>query len=266
MVFTALDKKAGTRTAREMVYAERRLNGKAVPLTTDLFVPKATRGPAPLLVWLGADILTDRAINPKGPQRLADALTRQGVALAVPKVRMGAQRSDLPDATIEALGTLDSKRDKSVDPELSTSPAIAATEDICALLTFVATQGNALGLSGQTVLAGASMGAGLAFNVAMAAPHLGFDVPAPVGVLSYSGTCAWPDLYEPERVRVFALHNPLDDRIPIGPVRAMAAKDPLFELIESVEQAHGSLGLWPEETALQACARIQSRVTGWCDA
>ncbi|MEM7732655.1 MAG: hypothetical protein AAF280_07715 [Pseudomonadota bacterium] len=266
MTFTAFDKRAGTRVARDLIYAKTRLDGQDVPLSTDLFVPKAAAGPAPLLVWLGADILTDRAINPKGPQRLADALTRQGVALAAPKVRVGARRSDLPDTAIEGLGRLDSKRDTSVDPVLSTSPAIAATEDICAFLTFVAEKGEELGLSGQTVLAGASIGAGLAFNVAVAAPHLRFDRPAPVGVLSYSGTCAWPDLHEPERLRVFALHNPSDDRMPINPVRAMAAKDPLFELIESMEQAHGSLGLWPEETALQACARIQTRVTGWCAA
>ncbi|MEM6587983.1 MAG: hypothetical protein AAF641_06010 [Pseudomonadota bacterium] len=263
MTLNLLDKTAGTRVARGLTYAEKPLGGQMVPLTMDLFVPKAAATPAPLLVWLGADILTDRAINPKGPQRLADVLTRKGVALAAPTVRVGANRSDLPDAAIEGLGRLEPQRDLSVHPDLSTSLGLGATEDICALLSFVAVKGEKLGLSGRTVLSGASIGAGLAFNVAVAAPHLGLERPAPVGVLSYSGTCAWPGLHEPGGLRVFALHNPLDDRMPIHPVRTMAAQDPLFELIESMEQAHGSLGLWPEEPALQACMRIHSRVIEW---
>lgn len=264
MTQPTLDQETGTQHTSGLVYAEKPLGGQIVSLKTDLFVPKASARPAPLLIWLGADIMTDRAINPKGPQRLADILTRKGVALAAPMVRVGANRADLPNAAIEGLGRLEAKRDPSVDPTLSTFPATAATEDICALLNFVAENSANLGLSGQVVLAGASMGAGLAFNVAVAAPHLGLDRLSPVGVLSYSGTFAWPALYEPGRLRVFALHNPNDDRMALGPIRDMATKDPAFELIESMEQAHGSLGLWPEETALQACTRILTRVTGWC--
>ncbi|MEO0369947.1 MAG: hypothetical protein AAF231_00680 [Pseudomonadota bacterium] len=264
MTQTNLDQDTGTHHTSGLVYAEKPLGGQMVSLMTDLFVPQVRGRPAPLLVWLGADIMTDRAINPKGPQRLADILTRKGVALAAPKVRVGAKRADLPNAAIEGLGRLEAKRAPVADPSLSTFPATAATEDICALLNFVAEEGADIGLSGQVVLAGASMGAGLAFNVALAAPHLGLDRLSPVGVLSYSGTCAWPALFEPGRLRVFALHNPNDDRMPIQPIRDMAAKDPAFELIESMEQAHGSLGLWPEETAVQACTRILTRVTGWC--
>lgn len=250
---------------RGLVYAKKPVQGQMMALKADFFAPKGAGAPAPLLVWLGADVLSDREMNPKGPQRLAEVLTRKGVALAAPMVRVGATRGDLPYSAIERLGSLEALRDKSVDPDLSTIPTIAATQDICALLAFVAENAEELGLSGQIVLAGASMGAGLAFNVGVVAPALGLDRPTPAGILSYSGACAWPSLYEPGTLRVFALNNPVDPKTPIGPIRAMAEKDPSIELIESMEQAHGSLGLWPQETALQACLRIQTRVIQWCD-
>lgn len=264
MTLSPLNKPAGTRKARHLPFAQKPQGGAMVALTTELFMPKTVDCPAPLLIWLGADALSDRAVNPKGPQRLAEILTRKGVALAAPRLRTTAEEADLPDATIEALSRLAPQKDPSADPDLCNFAAIAATEDVCALMEFVARKGAEFGLSGQVVLAGASMGAGLAFNVAVAAPHLGLKRPDPVGVLSYSGTCAWPSLYEPDRLRVFALHNPTNTRMPIGPIRAMADGDPLFELVESMEQAHGSLGLWPEETALQALTRIQTRVMNWC--
>ena len=59
------------------------------------------------------------------------------------------------------------------------------------------------------------------------------------------------------------MHNPTDRRVPIGPVRIMAHLDPHFELIESIEQAHGSLGRWPQETTQEACNRILARVHRW---
>ncbi|MEO1285350.1 MAG: hypothetical protein AAFV92_10775 [Pseudomonadota bacterium] len=52
--------------------------------------------------------------------------------------------------------------------------------------------------------------------------------------------------------------------MPIDPIREMAQNDPMFELIESIEQVHGSLGLWPQETAEDACTRILTRVKQWC--
>ncbi|MEM7596689.1 MAG: alpha/beta hydrolase fold domain-containing protein [Pseudomonadota bacterium] len=264
MTITPLDTKAGTEQAPGLIYAEMPLSGQIVRLATDLYLPKSAARPAPLLVWLGADILSDRSANPAGPRRLAEVLTRHGVALATPSVRVGAARSDLPNGVVERLARIEKDRDLSVDPVLSTFPAMAATEDICAFLAWVEVQGAQFGLSGQVVLAGASTGAGLAFNTAIVAPRLGLSRPAPVGLMSYSGTCAWPSFFAPGAMRAFAMHNPTDRRMSIAPVRVMAQLDPLFELIESIEQAHGSLGLWPQETTQDACGRILARVHRWC--
>ncbi|MEO0751233.1 MAG: hypothetical protein AAFY25_05480 [Pseudomonadota bacterium] len=264
MTLTPFDKKAGTEQALDVIYADRPLLGQITPVCTDIFLPKPAARPAPLLIWLGADILSERAPNPVGPRRLADMLTRHGVALCAPKVRVGAGRSDLPNSVVERLSQIEKDRDQSVDPGLSTFPAIAATEDICALLAWVEVEGASYGLSGKTVLVGASTGAGLAFNIALVAPRLGLSRPAPVGLMSYSGTCAWPSFFAPNAMHAFALHNPTDRRMPIGPIRTMAQLDPQFELIESIEQAHGSLGLWPQETTQQACNRILARIHRWC--
>ena len=264
MTLLPLDKKAGTEQAQGLSYADMPVEGARVSLGMDLFLPKASKRPAPLVVWLGPDCLTDRSVNPTGPRRLADFLTRNGVAMAFPTVRVGATRVDLPDAVVERLALIEPQRDRNVDAVLSTFPAIAATQDICALLARVSLDGASMGLSGQTVLAGAGIGAGLAFNVAVVAPHLGLSRPDPVGILSYSGTCAWPQMYAPNTIRAFALHNPTDRRISIAAIRTMAARDPAFELLEGIEQAHASLGLWPQETTQQACSRILARVARWC--
>lgn len=264
MTLAPLDIKAGTQQIDGLVYAEMTLGGQSVPLHVDLFLPKADVGQTPLLIWLGADILSNRTNKPLGTKVLADFLTRNGVALAAPMVRVGAARADVPNSLVERLARIESKRDKSVEGPLSTIPAIAATEDLCAFLAWVEVDGLQYGLSGRTVLAGASTGAGLAFNTAVVAPHIGLRRPEPAGILSYSGTCPWPSLFAPSQLRAFALHNPSDRRMPIGPIRSMAQNDPMFELIESIEQAHGSLGLWPQESSVEACNRILARVKRWC--
>lgn len=259
-----LDIQAGTQQLDGIVYAEMSLDGQSVPLHADLFLPKPEATPAPLVIWLGADLLSNRSQKPAGTKVLADFLTRNGVALAAPSVRVGAKRADMPNSLVERLARIESKRDKSVDGPLSTIEAMAATEDLCAFLAWVEVDGSQYGLSGRTVLAGASTGAGLAFNAAVVAPHIGLRRPEPAGILSYSGTCPWPSLFAPSRLRAFALHNPSDRRMPIGPIRVMAQNDPMFELIESIEQAHGSLGLWPQESPVEACNRILARVKRWC--
>lgn len=264
MILTPFNEKTGTQHAEAVTYAEASLAGQVVPLVTDVFLPKRGAKSVPLLVWLGADMLSERAGKPAGPRRLAEILTRHGVALAAPTVRVGAARADLPNTVVERLARIEPQRDKTVEGPLSTFPAIAATQDLCALLTWVERNAQAFGLSGKTVLAGASVGAGLAFNLAVAAPHLGLSRPSPLGILSYSGACPWPSLYVPNQMRIFALHNPTDHRVPIHPVRQMAQSDPRMEFIESVEQAHGSLGLWPQEPSADACNRILTRVKTWC--
>lgn len=260
----SLDKFADYATVRSVQYAQHAKAGAKLWLQADLYLPKATAQPAPLLIWLGAGILAERAANPVGPQRLAGFLTQNGVGLAVPRVRVDATQGDVAPSVMEHLAQIELHRDIGVDGTLSSFSGLAATEDLCALLSWVQANASHHGLSGQTVLAGASLGAGLAFNVAVAAPHLGLRRPQPVGVLSYSGMCAWPVLFTQGALRVFALHNPIDRRVSITSVRTMAARDPFFELIESIEQAHGSLGLWPQESSQQACARILTRVQQWC--
>lgn len=264
MMLAPLDIEAGTQQIKGLVYAQPPLGGRVVPLGMDLFLPPPEARPAPLLIWLGPDILSHGATKTVGTKVLADFMTRNGVALAAPSVRVDATRADLPNALVERLARIESKRDTSVDAHLSTLPAIAATEDLCALLVWVDLEGRNLGLNGRTVLAGASLGAGLAFNAAVVAPHIGLRRPEPAGILSFSGTCPWPSLFAPGQLRAFALHNPSDRRMPIEPIREMAQNDPMFELIESIEQVHGSLGLWPQESAHEACTRILARVKLWC--
>ncbi len=264
MTFVSLDSKSGSELAEGLVYGRARLSGAMTALTMDLFLPGKTRRPSPLLVWLGADILTSKTSKPAGNRVLAGWLTREGVAMAVPSVRSKAQRSDVPDMVIETLPDIEAHRDGTVPPELSSFSALAVTSDICALLRWVEAEGLDYGLSGKVVLAGSSAGAAMAFNAAVVAPHLGLDRPEPAGVISYTGSCAWPGLYAKGRLRTLALHNPSDRRVGIGPVRKMAQNDPAFELYECIEQAHGSLGFWPQEAPQDACNRILARVRRWC--
>lgn len=254
----------GAKRPGDLVYAEQPLGTQNVSLTTRLFMPEPGGRPAPVLIWLGAAVLTERTANPQGPERLAGYLNRQGVALAEPTLRTNAGPRDIPAHAVERLSVIEPRRETDVDPVLSSFAGIGATADVCSLLAWLDQNADAMGLSGQIVLAGASIGASLAFNVAVMAPHLGLFRPDPVGLLSYSGTCAWPSLYAPSRMSVFALNNPIDPQTPVGPVRAMARRDPRFEIIESLEQTHGSLGLWPKESSQEACGRILDRIQRWC--
>lgn len=254
----------GPQEARGVTYAEAPIGEQTVPLKVDLFLPDLAGANAPLLVWLGADILSDAGKTRSGPRILAQFLTQHGVAVAVPNVRVDAGRVDLPNSVVERLALIEARRDGTVDPRLSTFPAVAATQDVCALLSWIEHHASHLGLSGKTVLAGSSTGAGLAFNVSVIAPHLDLYRPDPKGILSFSGTCPWPSLFPAGTLNVFALHNPTDRRIAIDAIRSMAHMDQNFELIESIEQTHGSLGLWPNEPTQDACARILARVKRWC--
>ncbi|MEL7011976.1 MAG: hypothetical protein AAFO72_01720, partial [Pseudomonadota bacterium] len=103
MTHASLDIKAGTQQIEGLVYAQPILAGRRIDLSMDLFLPPANAAPAPLLIWLGADILSKGATNTVGTRILADFLTRNGVALAAPAVRVDASRADLPNTLVERL-------------------------------------------------------------------------------------------------------------------------------------------------------------------
>jgi dienelactone hydrolase len=258
------DKARTPQSARRLTYGHSRVAGQTVALEVDLFVPDASHLPAPVLVWLGADVLSVKSGHGSGLRLLAHWLAPEGIAVAVPKVRVGADRSDVQNHVIERLPDIERHRDLTVPTDMSSFEALAAMEDLCTFLDWVATNGQSHGLSGKVVLAGSATGAAMAFNVACVAPYLGLARPHPIGLLSYSGTCAWPGLYPSGSLKTFALHNPTDRKIGIGPIRKMAHSDQSFELIEAIEQAHGSLGLWPGESPQAACDRILARVKRWC--
>ncbi len=264
MTIVPLEPKAGTEHLADCTYGTARRDGQSVALAADLFLPPKASRPAPLLVWLGADILSLKRPGHAGHRILASRLTRLGVAMAAPRVRVGAGRADLRKHVLERLPEIERQRDITVPPALSSFAALAAVEDICTFLTWVGEAGARHHLSGRVVLAGSSIGGAMAFHTGFVAPSLWLERPNPAGIMSFSGSSAWPGLYMPGRYKVFALHSPTDQRIRIDQVRAMAQTDPAFELIECVEQAHGSLGIWPGEALEEASQRIVAKVNRWC--
>ncbi|MEQ8896644.1 MAG: hypothetical protein RID23_06095 [Roseovarius sp.] len=260
--FGVFDGKAGSRVAGDVVYGHAPLGGQEVALHATLYLPKPGGRPPPLLVWIHGGGFRDGSHDQLQIRRLARQLTIEGFALATPEYRLGAEAADLSAATRARLTVLENVP-VAGEPWMAGAAAIAAAEDVAVFLNWLEGVRAELGFAGRPVLGGSGAGAVTAFNAAYLAPVLGLQRPEPGGILSYSGGFAWPELYEPGKYPVFALHNPFDEVLGIASVRALSQRDPEMELIEAWEQEHGLLRVHPQETKPTTFGRIRGMLEAW---
>ncbi|MEQ8292186.1 MAG: carboxylesterase family protein [Roseovarius sp.] len=265
MEFGDFDRKAGSRVAADVVFGHAPLGGQEVVLRASVYLPKPGGRPPPLLVWIHGGGFRDGSHDQLQIRRLARQLTIEGFALATPEYRLGAEEADLSVATRTRLEALE-RLPVEGEPWMAGAAAIAATEDVAAFLGWLEEQRGELGFAGRPVLGGSGAGAVTAFNAAYLAPFLKLARPEPGGILSYSGGFAWPELYEPGKYPVFALHNPFDEVLGIGSIRALSQIDPEMELIEAWEQEHGLLRVHPQETKPVTFGRIRAMLAAWAEA
>ena len=272
LILTDFDPRAGTRMAADVLYAHAVLGGVPVALHGTLYLPAPGGAAAPLLVWLPGnghpteqhDGQHDGQRGRLQTRRLARQLTAAGFALATPQLRPRAECDDLAEATRARLAEIERMPVAPGAARLTGWPALAATEDAARFVGWLAARAAALGLAPRPVLGGTGDGAATAFNLAFLAPFLGLERPEPAGILSFSGGFAWPGLYRPAVYPVFALHNPFDQTLDIGPIRALSQIDPALELIEAWEHQHGALRVHPKESRTQAYGRLRALLRDWC--
>lgn len=263
MEFNAFDTRAGSRVAADTVYAHAPHAGGEVPLRASLYLPKRQDGPVPMLVWMHGGRFTGGDHAELQIRRLARQLTIEGFALAAPQYRLGAAEADLSAPVRARLGELERMPMAGRPEQLAGAQAVAAAEDVTRFLGWLDARAEGLGLAPRPVLGGSGAGAVTAFNAAFLAPWLGLDRPEPAGILSYSGGFAWPDLYQPGRYPVFALHNPFDTELGIESIRALSQRDAGLELIEAFEQEHGALRVHPKEAKAATFGRIRAMLSRW---
>lgn len=261
--FTGFDGRTGARVAEDVVYARAPRAGGQVALAATIYLPAPGSGPAPVLVWMPPARPAGAARGGVLIRRLARHLTAEGIALAAPRFRLAAAEDDLLPATRARLGALAQVPVAPGAGALTGPAALAAAEDGARFLNWLAARQAVLGLAGRPVLGGSGTGAASAFGAAFLAPFLGIERPDPGGIFSYSGGFAWPALCRPGLCPVFALHNPFDDTLPIGPVRALSQADPGVDLVEAWLQEHGALRAHPREPRPVTFGRIRDRMREW---
>jgi len=259
------DRRTGARMAEDVIYARARQAGGQVALTVTLYLPAAGAGAVPGLVWMPPAGAAVAAHGGMIVRRLARQLTSEGLALAVPCFRPAAAEDDLLPATRARLAAL-AQVPVTPGAEALTGPAVlAAAEDGARFLNWLVARQGVLGLAGRPVLGGRGAGATSAFGVAYLAPWLGIERPDPAGILCYSGGFAWPTLCQAGLCPVFALHNPADEAMPIGPIRALTRVDPGVHLVESFQHDHGALRTHPHERRPDTFGRIRGLMREWAD-
>lgn len=261
--FADFDKRAGTRVAANVVYGQAPLAGQEVALHATLYLPRPGGRPPPLLVWIHGGGFRDGTHDQLQIRRLARQLTIEGFALATPEYRLSAEEPDLSVTTRSRLTPLERLPVADEAGWMAGAAAIAAAEDLARFMVWLEDRRGELGFAGRPVLGGSGAGAVTAFNLAYLVPWLGLERPEPAGILSYSGGFAWPELYEPGKYPVFALHSPFDETLKITSIRALSQLDPELELIEAWEQEHGLLRVHPQEPKPVTFGRIRAMLEAW---
>lgn len=251
----------GNMVIREAVeYGIAPLRGKEKPLHVDIYQPAAGRAPGPVFVWFHSGAFKVGKYNSHTHRAMARWLTAAGITVLTPEYRLGTPRADLSKKMCAKTDELWERRDKNFRRNLAQAKSLAALEDGLRFLHWLQARREALNVAGKIVLGGSSAGAINAFNICFTAPFLGFAVPAIGGIVSYSGGYAYPGLYRPGAVPVFAAHNPKDRRVTIASIRKLKEMDPAVELIESNEQLHGAVALFTGESRQVKYARLAETV------
>ncbi|MCR9147051.1 MAG: alpha/beta hydrolase [Rhodobacteraceae bacterium] len=248
-------------TLWDVPYRTASVQGERITLEVDLFLPETpARQAGAMLVWFHSGAFCTGTRKRPAHRMLARWLNAVGMSVAVPSYRLGSHETDLDPTLRAALPDLLAQCPPTFRPEMAGPWALAALADSVALLHWLDAQRAALGIAGRLVVGGTSAGAINALNLLHAAPGLGLKTPELGGGFCYSGAFAYPDLFRPGRAPVFAMHSPHDRRVDIKPIRALAARDSLIELIEAPGQTHGGFTIHPGEKPRDSFARILSRM------
>lgn len=252
---------AGVMMHHAVTYGAAVLHGNVKRLRVDLYCPPSREAQTPIVVWFHSGAFRSGGHSRVAHKVMARWLGKHGIALATPEYRLGAIKSDLSRAGLSKLDDLRNLRSRTFRRDLAQARSIAALEDSCVFLTWLHDAAADMGINDKMVIAGGSAGAINAFNVCFTSPFLGLHQPASIGgILSFSGGYAYPSLFKPGKVPIFAAHNPDDDRVDIGSIRHLSRLDPDIELVETNEQDHGEVRLWRGEKKAQAFARFSERV------
>lgn len=250
-------------TLLDVPYRSATAQGERITLEVDLFLPEARQDRAgPMLVWFHSGAFCTGTRKRPAHRVLARRLNAAGMSVAVPAYRLASHKADLSPAVRDAVPDLLAHCPATFRQEMAGPWALAALEDSVALLQWLDAQRGALGIAGRFVVGGTSAGAVNALNLLHAAPGLGLETPELGGGFSYSGGFAYPELFRPGRAPVFAMHNPNDHQVSIEPIRALAAQDPMIELLEAPRQSHGDFYSFPGEKRHVSFDRVLSRMPG----
>ncbi|WP_158970751.1 alpha/beta hydrolase [Chachezhania sediminis] len=229
-----------------------------LPLEVDLFRTGAPQ-PRGTVVWLHSGGF--RSGSRKSPKHagIAAELNSQGYDALFPSYRLGRdkpvcgikwRRIHRMDAEVAALG-------EGLTVHFTRRLAMAAVEDTVALLYWLRDRPDLHGIAGPVCLCGSSAGGITALNVLYASDLAQVRRPDNISsVFVASGAFAYATSRVTGEVPVLALHNPADTRVPIAPIRRLAAHDPArIRLIETTIE-HGGIRAHPAEPLAEAVARI----------
>lgn len=252
----------GGMTLEDIPFGSAPLGETSKTLRVTFYLPDNRDQSVPLLVWYHAGAFRSGTYNHASHRKIARWLGQKGIALATPEYRLGAVRGDLSEHVQDNLERLRGLRDPRFRRDLAQARSLAALEDSLSFLNWLRPRCDEMGIGGRIVLGGSSAGAINVFNICFTAPFLDMTLPVEIGgLLSYSGGYAYPSLYVPERLPVFAAHNPDDDRVSIHSIRHLAQRDSGVDLIESREQDHGSVKIFNDENKHVSFGRMISHIS-----
>ncbi|QUS35213.1 alpha/beta hydrolase [Falsirhodobacter algicola] len=218
-------------------------------------------GPSPrgTVIWLHSGGFTSGRRGNRHHSGMAQEFNNQGYHAAFPSYRLRGQKPK------NAIGW---KRLHVLDGEVKTLnegmkrhhtrrlPMIAL-DDIVQLLRWVTSAHDEHGLHHDVCLSGSSAGAMTALNTLYMGHITGRTQPENITSVS-SASGAFP--YATERalspVPVLALHNPDDPKVPIAPIRRLAAAKPDHVRLIEVTSSHGSYSAYRGEPIEEAIGRI----------
>ncbi len=240
----------------DIAYGDAPLAGERQTLHANIHLPEAPKGPVPMFIWFHGGAFNGGSYVHFQHRKLARHMNQAGIALATPQYRLKAEEADLSAPVRDRLDALAALRDPGFEDHLCGPAALAALEDAVQFANWIEARRGEFGFDGRLVLGGSAAGAITAFNLAFLAPYLGFGRPEPGGCLSYSGGFAYPSLYRPGAMPVFALHNPADPAIGIASIRGLARADENLCLVEAMDQHHGTIKLDESEHRRSVYGRI----------
>ncbi|WP_406736314.1 alpha/beta hydrolase [Thioclava sp. GXIMD4215] len=231
-----------------------------VDLHVDLYRPKESSGPVPLVVWLHAGGFRTGSRQSWTHAKIAQIFVDEGYAFAALDYRLARPPAVLSWPTQQKLSEL-LNDGQTHCPGLNESfrgrRPMAVVEDVCAFFGWITAREAEFGLSGEYLLAGASAGGISVLNTLFLAEHLGRTLPPIRAAFVLSGGFAFPSFMGATRTPILAIHNPADERVDFSAIMLLKEKRPeQVELIVAHRQKHGFPMVIPEEPMAAGIGRF----------